>query len=77
MPLFTCMMNKHATWGRHTVYMTWQDRHFPSQGCIVFRYLKTIFSLDIFISVYSGTITAVLCHKSCLLPTSILPNLVR
>ena len=40
-PLFTCMINQQASWGRYVIYMTWLDQQFPSQGCIVFRYLKT------------------------------------
>ena len=34
-------MNQQASWGRYVIYMTWLDQQFPSQGCIVFRYLKT------------------------------------
>ena len=40
-PLFTCMMNQQASWGRYVIYMTWLDQQLPSQGCIVFRFLKT------------------------------------
>ena len=39
-PLFLLMMNQQASWGRYAAYMTWLDQQFPSQGCIVFRYLK-------------------------------------
>lgn len=28
-------------WGRYVIYMTWLDQQLPSQGCIVFRFLKT------------------------------------
>ena len=27
--------------GSYVIYVTWLDQQFPSQGCIVFRYLKT------------------------------------
>ena len=39
-PLFKTMMRQNASWGRYAVYITWLHRHFPSQGYIVFRYLK-------------------------------------
>ena len=39
-PLFKTMMRRNASWGRYAVYITWLHRHFPSQGYIVFRYLK-------------------------------------
>ena len=37
---FKTMMRQNASWGRYAVYITWLHRHFPSQGYIVFRYLK-------------------------------------
>ena len=39
-PLFKTMMRQNASWGRYAVYITWLHRHFPSQGYMVFRYLK-------------------------------------
>ena len=39
-PLFKTMMRQNTSCGRYAVYITWLHRHFPSQGYIVFRYLK-------------------------------------
>ena len=38
--LFPFVMHQQTSWGRYAACITWLDRQFPSQGCMMFRYLK-------------------------------------
>ena len=38
--LFPFVMHQQTSWGRYAAYITWLDRQFPSQGCMMFRCLK-------------------------------------
>ena len=38
------MMETHRSWGRYAIYMICLQRHFPTQGPWIFRYLKTHYS---------------------------------
>ena len=64
-------MKRNPTWGRYAVYITWLHTHFPSQGHVVFSYLKN--------SINNGFIHSRiwLVNTSCIMcRTTILHNLV-
>ena len=70
-------METHQSWGRYAIFITWLHRHFPTQGSWIFRYLKTLFFMDLFIALFATSVGHVSCRKNCQTPMSILPNLAR
>ena len=71
-PLFTCMINQQASWGRYVIYMTWLDQQFPSQRLYCVSLFKDSLSrLDVSISILSRAISIVSCRKNNQQPMSI------
>ena len=45
LPLFHYVMQSQPSWGRYAIFFTWLDRQFPSQGYLMFGYLKRDYSM--------------------------------